>query len=232
MDGFHHQRHVMNAPSPRPIAAIRLDGGRLCIDFANSIHDRFAAVAEDYLATPERYAEWARRTGGITADEALSLPQSDAARARLMTDIRALRGALFCLLGAQADGAALPEDALGIANRWLLSARKDQVIGGDGRLVLHGQPGDARLPLKRVALDLVETLKLAQQGKLKLKRCANQSSCGWLFADTSKNGRRRWCAMDTCGVASKMTTLRRRTSASGHPSPVRPDVDQDPPMTG
>ena len=213
MYGFHHQRRVVNAPSPRPIAAIRLDGGRLCIDFANSIHDRFAAVREDYLATPERYAEWARRTGAIAADEALSLPQSNAARARLMTDIRALREALFCLLGAQADGVALPDDALDVANRWLLRARRDQLLAEDGRLVLRGERGDALLPLKRIALDLVDTLALARAGMIKLKRCANQSSCGWLFADTSKNGRRRWCAMDTCGVASKMATLRRRSSA-------------------
>jgi len=201
----------MNAPSPRPIAAIRLDGGRLCIDFANSIHDRFADPPEDYLATPERYAEWARRTGAVAPDEALYLPRSESARARLMAEIRALRDALFRLLGAHADGLPLPEDALDAANRWLVRARKDQVLARDGHLVLRGEPGDALRPLKRIALDLVETLAMARAGKLRLKRCANQSSCGWLFADTSKNGRRRWCAMDTCGVASKMATLRRRT---------------------
>ena len=204
----------MNAPSPRPIAAIRLDGGRLCIDFANSIHDRFADPAEDYLATPEYYAEWARRTGASAGDEELLLARSEAARARLMADIRTLREALFRLLGAQADGTALPDDALEIANRWLLRARKDQAIGTDGQLMLRARPGDALLPLKRITLDLVDTLALARAGKFTLKRCANQSSCGWLFADTSKNGRRRWCAMETCGVASKMATLRRRSPSA------------------
>ncbi len=28
-------------------------------------------------------------------------------------------------------------------------------------------------------------------------------SCGWLFVDTSKNGRRRWCSMATCGARDK-----------------------------
>jgi predicted RNA-binding Zn ribbon-like protein len=204
----------VNASFPRPVAAIRLDGGRLCIDFANSIHNRFAPVAEDYLATPERYAEWAQRTGACAADEQLCLPSSDAVRARLMADIRTLRDALFRLLGAQADGAPLPEDALATANRWLLRARKDQSIGHDGQLELHARQGDALMPLKRIALDLVDTFAEERAGKLTLKRCANQSSCGWLFADTSKNGRRRWCAMQTCGVASKMSTLRRRSRAS------------------
>ena len=201
-------------PSPRPIAAIRLDGGRLCIDFANSIHDRFAVAAEDYLATPERYAEWAQRTGAVGAGEDIWLPRSDEARARLMADIRTLRDAAYRLLGAQADGIPLPADALRTANGWLLKARKDQQLADDGQLVLRASQGDARLPLKRIAIDLVDTFAQARAGRLMLKHCANQSSCGWLFADTSKNGRRRWCSMQTCGVASKMSTLRRRSATA------------------
>jgi predicted RNA-binding Zn ribbon-like protein len=202
----------MSAPSPRPVAAVRLDGGRLCIDFVNTIHDRFAVPAEDYLATPERYAEWARRTGATDADEEVQLPRSDEARARLMADIRALRDAMHRLLSARIDGLPAPADALQVANDWLLEARKDQKLSGDGRLLLRAEGGDALLPLKRISLDLVDTCAEANAGKFKLKHCVNQSSCGWIFADTSKNGRRRWCAMQTCGVASKMATLRRRSS--------------------
>jgi len=199
-------------PFPRPISAIRLDGGRLCIDFVNSINDRFADAIEDYLATPERYAEWARRAGAVDAGEQIELPQSDEAQARLMADIRALRDAIYRLLAAWLDGVPLPEDALGLANNWLLKARQDQALTRPGHLRLRAVPGDASLPLKRIALDLVDTLGGAQAGEFKLERCANQSSCGWIFADTSKNGRRRWCSMKTCGVASKMAKLRRRSS--------------------
>lgn len=201
----------MPTPIPRPIAAIRLDGGRLCIDFVNSIHDRYAVAAEDYLATPERYVEWARRTGALCADEEIRLPRSEDARARLMADVRILRDALYRLLTASLDGLALPAGALRTANAWLLAARQDERLASDGQLLLRAAPGDARLPLKRIALDLVDTLAQAGSGAFKLGRCANQSSCGWLFADTSKNGRRRWCSMDTCGVASKMARMRRRS---------------------
>jgi predicted RNA-binding Zn ribbon-like protein len=203
----------MIASVPRPISAIRLDGGRLCIDFVNTIHDRSAAAAEDYLATPERYALWAQRAGAVGTDDEIQLPQSDDGRARLMTDMRRLRDAIYRLLIAWLDGAALPADALRTANAWLLKARKDQALAGDGQLILRADRGDASLPLKRIALDLVDTLAQARSGAFRLGRCANQSSCGWLFADTSRNGRRRWCAMETCGVASKMATLRRRSSA-------------------
>lgn len=201
---------VMTDIPPRPIAAIRLDGGRLCIDFANSIHDRFAPAVEDYLATPERYAEWALRAAAIELDEEIVPPQSDADRAQLMADIRALRDAVHRLLAAWIDGMPLPAEALRTANAWLLKARKEQALSSDGRLLLCAAPGDAPLPLKRIALDLVETLAMARAGAFRLGHCANQSSCGWIFADVSKNGRRRWCAMETCGTASKMAALRRR----------------------
>ena len=198
---------------PRPVAAIRLDGGRLCIDFANSIHDRFAPAVEDYLATLERYAEWARRAGALDAEEEIALPQSDADRARLMADIRTLRDAVYCLLAAWIDGMPLPAEALRTANPCLLKAREDQALSSDEQLLLRAPPGDMALPLKRIALDLVETLAMARAGAFRLGHCANQSSCGWIFADVSKNGRRRWCAMETCGTASKMATLRRRHAA-------------------
>jgi predicted RNA-binding Zn ribbon-like protein len=203
----------MNASPPRPISAVRLDGGRLSIDFANSIHDRFAAPAEDYLATPERYVEWARRTGALSPDEHIGLPHGHEATARLMDDIRTLRDTAFQVLAAHIDGAPLPVGALRTLNEWLLEARTDQKVTSDGQLLLRSKPGDARLPLKRVALDLVEVLADSSAGKFKLKHCDNQSSCGWIFADTSKNGRRRWCSMQTCGVAHKMAALRRRSSA-------------------
>lgn len=210
----------MTAPLPRPISAVRLDGGRLCIDFANTIHDRFAVDAEDYLATPERYAEWAHRTGALGPEEQIRQPRSSDARARLMTDIRTLRDAIYRLLTATLDGIALPADALRTANRWLLEARQNQALASDGQLILRADPGDPSLPLKRIGLDLVDTLAAARAGEFRLARCANQSSCGWLFADRSKNKGRRWCAMETCGVASKMATLRRRSAAGRQPSRI------------
>lgn len=195
----------MTAPLPRPISLIRLDGGRLCVDFVNTIHDRFAAVAEDYIATPERYVQWARRTGALAPGEDMHPGEEGD---RLMADVRALRDAVYRLLSAWVDQIPLPADALSVENHWLMLARQSQVLGENGLLTWHSEPGDLRLPLKRIALDVVDTLSDALAGKLKLKCCANHTSCGWLFADTSKNGLRRWCAMETCGTLSKMATRR------------------------
>lgn len=195
---------------PRPVSAIRLDGGRLAIDFANTIHDRFAVGVEDYVATPERYMEWARRSGAIAANETIDLSRLGGEGERLMADVRSLRDAVYLLLSAGIDEVPLPEVPLRVANQCLLCARRSQSLDENGLLGLHADPEDFHLPLKRIALDLVDVLADARAGKFTLKRCANQSSCGWIFADTSKNGRRRWCAMQTCGTASKTETRRNK----------------------
>jgi predicted RNA-binding Zn ribbon-like protein len=198
----------MARSDPRPISAVRLDGGRLCIDFANTIHDRFAEDLEDYISTPERYLEWAQRAGAITSGEASSTLPPAVGREPLMMEIRAFRDAIYALLMASADDVPLPADALLIFNSWLKSARRSQIFSESGLLEFKAEPDDLYAPLKRIALDLVETITEERAGKLKLRQCANQHSCGWLFADTSKNGRRRWCAMETCGTISKMATRR------------------------
>jgi predicted RNA-binding Zn ribbon-like protein len=203
------EEHVSEA---RPISHIRLDGGRLCIDFANSIHNRSAADVEDYIATPERYVEWARRSGAIATNEAMDTPLRAGERERLMADIRSLRDAVYLLLLASADCAPLPADALLVQNAWLKLARQSQVLSETGVLTFHAERDDARFPLKRIALDLIDTIADARAGKLKLRLCANHRSCGWLFADTSKNGMRRWCAMETCGTISKMATRRNKSA--------------------
>ena len=45
----------------------------------------------------------------------------------------------------------------------------------------------------------------ARSGSARVKQCAN---CNWLFVDRSRNGSRRWCSMDECGVHVKMRRYR------------------------
>jgi predicted RNA-binding Zn ribbon-like protein len=83
-----------------------------------------------------------------------------------------------------------------------------QTFGADGQLHWRADARDARLPLKRIALDALDLF--GDPSISRLRRCDNTTSCGWLFIDTSKNQRRRWCAMETCGTADKMQRYRKR----------------------
>jgi predicted RNA-binding Zn ribbon-like protein len=192
---------------PRPIAAIRLDGGRLCLDFVNTIHDRYALEVEDYLQQPQRFLEWCMRAGALRPDDGVRVPRIARERALLMREVATLRRHLHALFAARVDDLPPPADALRGLDRWLHRAWGSQSLGADGRLFWRAGARDARLPLKRIVLDALDLLGDALASRL--RRCANTSSCGWLFLDTSKNRRRRWCAMETCGTAEKMRRYRR-----------------------
>ncbi|NKJ22291.1 ABATE domain-containing protein [Dyella sp. SG609] len=194
-------------PQPRPVATVRLDGGRLCLDFVNTIHDRYAVPAEDYIADPERFIEWCRRAGAIRPGENIAAPAGAGPRAALMRKLRPLRDHLHALLAARIDGVVPADEAVQGVDRWLHRAWANQVLGADGRMHWRSDARDVLLPLQRIALDALDLLNGPSVAQL--RRCDNTATCGWLFFDTSKNQRRRWCAMETCGTEFKMGRYRR-----------------------
>ena len=197
----------MSAATPPkfPIAGIRLDGGRPCLDFVNSIHDRLAAVPVDYLSGPAQYREWCARTGLLSRQEAERI----AVTAGVLGEARNFREHLHALLSARIDRTALPANSLRHCDRWLHQAWSTLTLDPASPKALSWPAAalDARLPLKRIALSALEVLKDTQPQRL--KRCASADSCGWLFYDDSKGGRRRWCSMEACGTVEKMRRFRR-----------------------
>lgn len=191
----------------RPVAAIRLDGGRLCLDFVNTIHDRYAVEVEDYICQPERFIEWCVLAGACRSSEHIAAPEGAGQRAALMRKTRALRHHLHALLTSRIDGVPPPADAVHCLDQWLHRAWAGQSLKFDGQMHWRDDAYNALLPLKRVAVDALDLI--SDPSVSQLRRCANTSSCGWLFLDTSKNQRRRWCAMETCGTLVKMKRYRR-----------------------
>jgi len=187
------------------IAGIRLDGGRPCLDFVNTIHDRFAAVPVDYLSGPAQYREWCARTGLLSRQEADRI----AVTAGVLGEARNFREHLHALLSARIDRRALPASSLRHCDRWLHRAWSTLTLDPASPEALSWPAAalDARLPLKRIALSALELLKVTQPQRL--KRCASADSCGWLFYDDSRGGRRRWCSMEACGTVEKMRRFRR-----------------------
>jgi len=190
----------------RPISQIRLDGGRPCLDFVNSIHDRYATNLEDYLTTPQRFIAWCARARLLDRSEAKRLN----VRAIPMRDIHKLREQLYSVFTASILGTAPAPAALQGFERWLHRAWKDRVLDLSAPKCLSwSRRGiDMRLPLKRIALSALELLG---EGDIRrLKRCESRDSCGWLFYDETKNHQRRWCAMEVCGTIAKMRRYRAR----------------------
>jgi predicted RNA-binding Zn ribbon-like protein len=196
---------VGSATSRFPIEGIRLDGGRPCLDFVNTIHDRLAAEPVDYHATPQHFVAWCLRAQLLNRQEADRIAVS----AAVMGEVWTLREHLHALLIARIDGTALPVNALRECDRWLHLAWTNLSLDPASPDAVSWSPAavDARLPLKRIAVSLLDLLRTGQPHRL--KRCASPDSCGWLFYDDSKGGQRRWCAMAACGTVEKMRRYRR-----------------------
>jgi len=106
-------------------------------------------------------------------------------------------------------------NALGEINRVLgRSAGTRRVEArADGSFVRSFVPvGDAfaglMIPVVESAADALVTGEL-----VRVRRCAD-TRCLHVFFDSTKNGRRRWCDMSTCGNRAKAARHRRRVTES------------------
>lgn len=191
-----------------------LVGGALCLDIANSVDGRVLDEPVDYLATYADLVDWVTRAGGLSpadSDALLALADADPeAAAQELVRARALREAVFALFyGRATHGRA---DTVAVQEAFTDALRHGRLApGADDSLRWTWDP-DLQLPRWLVARSAVE---LATSGALgRVKACASQDGCQYLFVDTSKNGSRRWCSMADCGnqAKSKRLTERRRAS--------------------
>src|SRR3984885_5021780 len=189
----------------RPLDQVRIVGGRVCLDFVNTVHDRFAAVREDYLADTGRYLEGSRQ-GGIPPPAESAGLCSGRRNEHLIRDVRKFREELYAFL-LEGIRRRIPPGppllAYWMAHAWA-GLRFD--VGSRNYVAWAQRAFDPYLPLKRIALDVLEMLQHGQRSRL--RGCAARGECGWLFYDASKSGTRRWCSMETCGAIQKMRRYR------------------------
>jgi predicted RNA-binding Zn ribbon-like protein len=184
-------------------------GGHVALDFVNTVDWRGdPARRHDLLAEAADLIAWAARGGTLTAAEARALrtridqdPRGAGAtlrRARRVREVlaRVLDAAARGKRAAQADVRRLNVFTQAALRRRRLEPRGVEYVWGwaatDGRAL------DALLwPVVLAAADL-----LTSPARANLRRCA-ADDCGWLFLDTSRTRRRRWCTMQSCGNRAK-----------------------------
>lgn len=72
----------------------------------------------------------------------------------------------------------------------------DRIRDIDPRRALGRQPLLAILATSALAI-------LADPREVRRIKLCPGSNCGWLFVDETRNGRRKWCMMETCGNRAK-----------------------------
>jgi len=213
----------------RPAARMNLVGGRLCLDFVNTVggwnpdpargkSDPLAAVARaDKLNDYFDLLAWSLRTKSLGESEAQALAREAGRRekeaAATLKRAVALRGAIYRICAAIIHEARPRSSDLELLNQELNVARGRVRLGaGEGNLVWEWE--DAKNALDRMlwrvadsAAEMFTTDDLAR-----LRGCPGED-CGWIFLDVSKNSRRQWCDMQTCGNLAKVRRFRRRRSS-------------------
>ena len=190
---------------------IKLQGGALSLDFANSADWTEAGEPiEDALVEPDSLVRWGRRvgvlaggveaTGGVDGDVAAELASA-----------RELRPALRAMLIAAAHGEA-PDPA---ARDLLMHTYAEAVAAAHlgqrrGAYVLDWPDEEPRKVRFAVTADAIALL--ADADRLARVHVCPGRNCGWLFLN--KSGRQRWCSMATCGSRAKMRAMYARRQAA------------------
>ncbi|NLG83068.1 MAG: hypothetical protein GX493_00350 [Firmicutes bacterium] len=186
---------------------LSLLGGCLCLDFANTVDWRTSAHPREFLNDYADLLVWSAHAGILSHEEAWRLRSEAANRPEEAAAIHAraiaLREAIYRIFSRLAAGAPPEEDDLALLNRELSAAlAKLRVVRNNGEFAWkwdgEGEALDRMLwPVVRSAADL-----LISGDREKVRECAAEG-CGWLFVDTSRNRRRKWCAMTGCGNRAK-----------------------------
>jgi predicted RNA-binding Zn ribbon-like protein len=176
-------------------------GNRLLLDFVATLGKRGTRNLER-LGDPADLTRWGEHVGvGAVGD----------ADADALDAARELREALYRLC-EHALGRRHPQQPdVDVVNAWAsLPPPPAALTIVNGQLVRQDPAPTTAGLLAAVARDAVD---LFIGGDVERLRECEGETCTLLFVDVSRDGRRRWCSMDSCGAQAKMRALRSRRRA-------------------
>jgi predicted RNA-binding Zn ribbon-like protein len=181
--------------------------GSLCLDFANTLDARRAPQTKESLTSYADLVAWCEQVGICRSEEAQDLlAESTANPAAARTALERaidLREAIYRVFAAVAANEPPASADLAVLRDAYAAAVASARFVPNGSLFVWDWSAGLQLdwPLGPVAQSAVELL--LSDDLSRVKTC-NADACGWIFLDTSKNGSRRWCSMETCGSRMKM----------------------------
>lgn len=191
-----------------------LIAGAVCLDFINTLDDRFSDHPKELLKSYVDVARFAEDSGVLSADEVdrlLTRSQTSPEEAqRALEAAIELREAIYGVFAAIMKKKPVPAGALARLNQYVQAAAQHaQLILVNGHFewrfnALPLQLNAPSWPIARSAADLLSS------DLLPFVRACAADNCQWFFLDTSKNHRRRWCDMTKCGNRAKFQRFYRR----------------------
>jgi predicted RNA-binding Zn ribbon-like protein len=202
----------------RDAGSIKLSGGALCLDFANTVHCYGCADLGEYLNSYHDLVAWSRHVGTINDKEAKILSRRAAGHpAEAKTSHRRaieLREAIYRIFTISLAGQPPAREDLAVFNDYLGEAMmRSQIVKTQDGFYWDMTGNKEKLdwilnPIIRSAADL-----LISDEFRRVKKCADPV-CGWLFLDISRNRSRRWCDMADCGNRAKASRFYKKNKDS------------------
>jgi predicted RNA-binding Zn ribbon-like protein len=198
------------------IEDIPLIGGHPALDFVNSVEGRGSETTLNYLADYDRLARWCARVGLIAPRDGTRVRQQAKRHpmiaARVWREAMALREGLNDVFRALVRSDDPPKPAVAVLNAAIERAFGNRRLQptNPGAIAWMWNPANAGLEIVtwEIALSAAGLMTDADR-RARIRICAN-GPCDWMFLDTSRGGRRRWCRMGVCGNVSKVRRFRQR----------------------
>ena len=198
-------------------------GGRLCLDFVNSVGGRKELeekpypeniIVKDKLENFNDFITWGKDIGIITEagrKYLLNLNSSEKKETEI-TFKRAieLRESLFKIIYDVINNKEPDEKMIQILNREYSIANENRILVYMNNKIEWQFSRDPFKPDYLIWVIAESVVKLLSSEVIsRVKICAGDD-CGWLFLDTSKNKSRQWCDMKDCGNVAKVRRFRKK----------------------
>ena len=197
-------------------AALRFIGGRLALDFVNSVPLRTELAWEQLIA----FLQSARIVTSERGGELLALNRSDfqAAESLLRKAERLAAGLRLAFDAVLHKQNVLREWIEPINEVLAITEGHDELVAADNAWEIQFVASESGLEWLLAAVARSAAEIIAEGPRARLRVCANPR-CGLFFYDTSRTHRRRWCSMTVCGNRHKVAAFARRHASVRHARP-------------
>lgn len=195
-----------------------LDGGRISLDFVNTVSGLRGVAPREHLFSWQDLVWWAQQAGLVTPAKARKLHSWTRLHPRqteqeFKSALRK-REALHEVALAAIEKREPRAEALGEVNEWIAEALAHRRLrpARSGRLEMVFDDDDEFLAfLRPVALDAADLLEREiDSGRARICEESACGRCGWLFFDQTRNHSRRYCSMADCGNRAKQRRFQER----------------------
>lgn len=209
---------MRRARNPQPFSlpsragSLDLVGCELALDFTNTSSGRGFRSHQEHLRDFDTIMEWVEHARVMAPSDCTYVRTTVAKRPKLgravFEQVLKIRELIWTIGTALAEQRPVSEKLrASLTAAHAQNLRFAEMKMRDGAYIWTWDPrkdvqGAILGPITLSALTLLMEKELSRT-----RRCAGME-CGWLFFDTTKNSRRRWCDMRVCGNRAKVRAAR------------------------